>query len=163
MAYNIKVLEAWTISRELFLPVAFNFIARETGVATNTVGTILNQFCSACTLTPFWKGGDFSSKISAGDLGLIETLKTMPESILLRELLAVLTDIGDMQDIFLLALSKVIKSKILSGKRYTQLFINFLSSKDPAKVKFFDEARIKTPDYTVLLAFMVIRLLVIVA
>lgn len=70
----------------------------------------------------------------------------MPESISPRELLAVLTDIGDMQDIFLLALSKVIKSKILSGKRYTQLFINFLSSKDPAKVKFFDEARIKTPD-----------------
>lgn len=146
MAYNIKVLGAWTISRELFLPVAFNTIAQETGVATNTVGTILNQFCSACTLTPFWKGGDVSSKISAGDLGLIETLKTMPESISLRELQAVLTDIGDMQDISLLALSKVRKSKILSGKRYTQLFINFLSSKDPAKVKFFNEARIKTSD-----------------
>ena len=84
MAYNIKVLGAWTISRELFLPVAFNTIAQETGVATNTVGTILNQFCSACTLTPFWKGGDVSSKISAGDLELIETLKTMPESISLR-------------------------------------------------------------------------------
>lgn len=29
---------------------------------------------------------------------------------------------------------------------YTQLFINYLSSKNPAKVKFFDEAGVKTPD-----------------
>ena len=28
---------------------------------------------------------------------------------------------------------------------YTQLFINYLSSKDPAKLKFFDEAGIKIP------------------
>ena len=77
MAYNIKVLGAWTLSSEFFLLVAFMTIVQETGAATNTVRKILNQFCSACTLTPFWKGGDFSSKISAGDLELIETLKTM--------------------------------------------------------------------------------------
>lgn len=84
----------------------------------------------------------------------------------LRELQAVLADIGDVQDISLSALSKAIKSKLLSGKRYsrkkithvakarftyenmvyTQLFINYLSSKDPTKDKFFDEAGIKTPD-----------------
>ena len=28
----------------------------------------------------------------------------------------------------------------------TQLFINYLSSKDPRKIKFFDEAGVKTPD-----------------
>lgn len=92
-----------------------------------------------------------------------------------RELQAVLADIGDVQDISLSALSKAIKSKLLSGKRYsrkkithlakerftyetmiyTQLFINYLSSKDPAKVKFFNEAGIK--DLIVVLAFTVIR------
>ena len=64
------------IQRIVFLPVAFNTIAQETGVATKTVRKIRNQFCSARTLTPFSKGGDFSSKLSAGDLELIETLKT---------------------------------------------------------------------------------------
>ena len=29
---------------------------------------------------------------------------------------------------------------------YTQLFINYLFSKDPRKIKFFDEAGVKTPD-----------------
>ena len=29
---------------------------------------------------------------------------------------------------------------------YTQLFINYLSTKDPRKIKFFDEAGVKTPD-----------------
>ena len=29
---------------------------------------------------------------------------------------------------------------------YTQLFINYLSSKDPSRIKFFDEAGIKTPN-----------------
>jgi len=92
-----------------------------------------------------------------------------------RELQAVLADIGDVQDISLSALSKAIKSKLLSGKRYsrkkithlakerftyetmvyTQLFINYLSSKDPAKVKFFNEAGIK--DLIVVLAFTVIH------
>lgn len=127
---------------------------------------IWNQFCSTRTLTPSSKGGDFCSKLSEGDLQLIETLKTMRGSISFRELQAVLADIGDVQDIPLSALSKAIKSKLLSGKRYsrkkithvakerftyenmvyTQLFINYLSSKDPAKIKFFGEAGIKTPD-----------------
>lgn len=92
-----------------------------------------------------------------------------------RELQAVLADIGDVQDISLSALSKAIKSKLLSGKRYsrkkitdlakerftyetmvyTQLFINYLSAKDPAKLKFFNEAGIK--DLIVVLAFTVIH------
>ena len=29
---------------------------------------------------------------------------------------------------------------------YTQLFVNYLSSKDPRRIKFFDEAGVKTPD-----------------
>ena len=79
----------------------------------------------------------------------------MRGSILLRKLQAVLADIGGVQDIFVSASPKTIKSKLLSGKRYsrkkityvakerftyenmvhTQLFIDSLSSKDPAKVR----------------------------
>ena len=113
-----------------------------------------NQFCSARTLT-LSKGGDFSSKLSAGDLELIETMKTMRGSISLRKLQDVLADISDVQDIAVSASSKTIKSKLFSGKRYsrkkityvakkrityenmvyTQLFVDYLSSKDPAKVR----------------------------
>ena len=82
-------------------------------------------------------------------------MKTMRGSILLGKLQAVLADIGGVQDIFVSALSKTIKSKLLAGKRYsrkkityvakkrityenmvyTQLFVDYLSSKDPAKVR----------------------------
>ena len=84
----------------------------------------------------------------------------MRGSISLRKLHVVLADIGGVQDISVSALSKAIKSKLLSGKRYsrkkithvakkrftyenmvyTQLFINYLPSKDSAEGKFFDEA-----------------------
>ena len=100
-----------------FLLVPFNTIALvETGVATNMVRKIWNQFGTTCTETP--TGSIFCSKLSAGDLELIETLKKIRESISLRELQAVLADIGDMQDISLSTLSKAIKSKFLSGKKY---------------------------------------------
>lgn len=81
-----KCLEHGGDPANCFLPVAFNSIAQETGVATNTVRKIWNQFCSAHTLTPFSKGGNFSSKLSAGDLALIETLKTMRGSISLGKI-----------------------------------------------------------------------------
>ena len=161
-----KCLEHGGDPASSYLPVAFNTVAQETGVVTNTVRKIWNQFCITRTTTPLSKGGDFCSKLSAGDLELIEVLKTIRGSTSLRELYAVLADIGDVRDISLSALSRAIKSKLLSGKKYsrkkithvakerftyenmvyTQLFINYLSSKDPAKIKFFDEAGIKTPD-----------------
>lgn len=161
-----KCLEHGGDPANYFLPVAFNTVALETGVAINTVRKIWHQFCTTRTVAASPKGGDICSKLSAGDLELIETLKTIRGSISLRELHAVLADIGDVQDISLSSLSKAIKSKLLSGKKYsrkkithvaterfthenmvyTQLFINYLSSKDPSKIKFFDEAGIKTPD-----------------
>jgi hypothetical protein len=63
-------------------------------------------------------------------------------------------------------ISRAVKSRLLPGKQYTQkrithvakerftddnmiysqLYINYLSSKDPKRIKFFDEAGVKTPD-----------------
>lgn len=130
-----KCLEHGGDPANCFLLVAFNTIAQETGVATNTVRKIWNQFYSTRTLTPSSKGGDFCSKLSAGDLQLIETLKTMRGSISFKELQAVLADIGDVQDISLSALSKAIKSKLLSGKRYSR-----------KKITHVAKERLKTPD-----------------
>ena len=150
-----KCLELGGDPANCFLPVAFSTIAQEIGVATNTVRKTWNQFSSRRTATPFSKGGEFCSKFSAGDLELIETLKTMRGTISLRELQAVLADIGDVQNFSLSALSKAIKSNLLSGKRYsrkkvthvakerfthenmvcTQLFINYRFPKELTKIK----------------------------
>ena len=63
------------------------------------------------------------------------------------------------------SISRAVKSKLLSGKRYTrklithvaaerftpenmiytQVFIDYLSSKDPSRIKFFYEAGVKMP------------------
>jgi hypothetical protein len=87
-------------------------------------------------------------------------------SIQLKELYSVLEEVRDVREISMSSISRAIKSKLLSGKRYTrkrithvarerftdenmiytQLFINYLSSKDPRRIKFFDEAGMKTPD-----------------
>ena len=84
----------------------------------------------------------------------------------LGEIYSILDEIGDVENISVSSISRAIKSKLLSGKRYTrkkithvakerfthdnmvytQLFIDYLSSKDPTKVKCFDEAGVKTPD-----------------
>ena len=75
-----------------------------------------------------------------------------------------LGDVGG--DISLSSILRAIKSKLPSGQRYsrkrithvvreqfteenmlyTQLFVNYLSSKDLKKIKFFDESGVKTPD-----------------
>ena len=90
----------------------------------------------------------------------------MKSSIQLNEIYLILNEVGDMDDISISSISEAIKSKLLSGKRYTkkrvthvalerftdenmlytQLFINYLSSKDHKEVKFFDEAGVKTLD-----------------
>jgi transposase len=108
-------------------------------------------------------------KLTDNDLELIETLKANKGSISMREISEILEEFGDVQGqggIAMSTISRAIKSRLLSGKKYsrkkithvalqrftftnvlyTQLFVNYLSSKDARKIKFFDEAGIKSPD-----------------
>ena len=150
-----------------YLPVTYVSIASRFNVSANTVSKIWKRFCyegRKIDLSP--KGGDRSSKISEGDLELIEVLKKTHGTIQLNELYSILQEFGDCGEISLSAISRAVKCRLLSGKRYTrkrvtsvaferftdenmmytQLFINYLSSKDPTRIKFFDEAGVKTPD-----------------
>ena len=150
----------------LYLPVTFESVADKYSVTANTVSKIWKNFClKERTVRPAEKGGDRVMKFSDGDLELIEVLKTVRGSVQLREIRTLLEEVGDVENISLSSISKAIKSKLLSGKRYTrkkithvakerftpenmaytQLFINYISSKDLTKIKFFDEAGIKTP------------------
>jgi transposase len=149
------------------LPTTYTAIANKVLVTANTVSKIWRRFCTDMTDSPLQRGGDFCSKLSAGDLELIETLKNVKGSMSLQEVYSVLEDFGDVGgDISISSISRAIKTKLLSGQRYsrkrithvalerftegnmlyTQLFINYLSSKPPRKIKFFDESGVKTPD-----------------
>lgn len=151
-----------------YLPVQFKALGEELGVSGNTVAKIWRNYCFNDRRTsPLARGGDYSRKLSDGDLELIEMLKTTQGSIQLREIYTTLEDVGDIAGgVSMSTISRAVKSRLLSGKQYTrkrithvakerftddnmiytQLYINYLSSKDPKRIKFFDEAGVKTPD-----------------
>ena len=104
--------------------------------------------------------------MSEEDLELIEALKVRRGSITLQEICEELLAIGGFEEnISSSTICRVIKNKMPSGKRYTrkkvthlakerfthanmvytQLFLNYVNSKDPYMVKFFDEAGIQVP------------------
>ena len=151
-----------------YLPVTYVSIASRFNVSANTVSKIWKKFCyEGRHINPSARGGDRSSKFSEGDLALLEVLKKTQSTTQLNELYSILEEFGDCAGVSLSAISRAIKSRLLSGKRYTrkritsiaferftdenmmytQLFVNYLSSKDP-RIKFFDEAgpRVKTSD-----------------
>ena len=140
-----------------YLPVQFKALGEELGVSGNTVAKIWCNYCF----------NDYSRKLSDGDLELIEMLKTTQGSIQLREIYTTLEDVGDIAGgVSMSTISRAVKSRLLSGKQYTrkrithvakerftddnmiytQWYIKYLSSKDPKRIKFFDEAGVKTPD-----------------
>ena len=139
---------------------------KEFGVSPNTVKNIWERFCEEIPQTlPRRKGGRTHSKLQEEDLELIEVLKLNTPSLSLSEIIHELTEYG-MQEVSMSAVSRAISSRMPSGQKYTrkkitklarerftpnnifytQLFINYLSSKDPTKLKFFDEAGIKIPE-----------------
>ena len=110
------------------------------------------------------KGGSISAKLQEQDLELIEVLKVHSPAMFLSEVIEELERFGG-QQISMSAVSRAI-NRLPSGQQYsgknltkvarerftadnlfdTQLFNNYLSSKDPRRLKFFDEAGIKIPD-----------------
>ena len=145
-----------------YLPVEFKVVGKELGVSGNTVAKIWCKYCfKDRQTTPLAKGGDYCSKLSGRNLELIEMLKTTQGLIQLREIYSTLETVGDIADsVSVSTISRAVKSRLLSGRQYTQkhitrvakerftddnmiytqLFINYLSSKDPRRIKFFDEA-----------------------
>ena len=111
------------------------------------------------------KGGLTSEKLKEDGRELIEVLKLHSPSTSLYEIIEELELLGG-QQISMLAVSRSIKSRLPSDHQYsrkkltkvamerftpdnlfyTQLFINYVSSKDPRSLEFFDDAGIKIPD-----------------
>lgn len=150
-----------------FFPSNYSNVAQDLLISPNTVKKVWKQFCESYNIESLKRGGDFSSKLTGDDLELIEILKAERGSISLKEIYQVVEQVGNVGgDISLSSISRAIKSKLLSGENYsrkkitqiaaekftlenmlyTQLFIDYLSSKDVRTIKFFDEAGIKVPD-----------------
>ena len=150
-----------------YIPVTYSEIAKRFCVSQQTVAKIWREFCQRNSFAVQSRGGVRNRKLTDNDLELIETLKASKGSISMREISEILDEVGDVQGgIAMSTISRAIKSRLLSGKKYsrkkishialqrftftnmlyTQLFINYLSSKDAMKIKFFDEAGIKSPD-----------------
>ena len=149
------------------IPCGYAFIARYFKVAPNTVKKIWKQFCNEYSEERLPVCGGRRLSLSAGDLELIEVLKLTRGSISLAEVWDILVnEFGDVENVSLSTISRAIRNKMPSGRRYTrkkitriaserftdnnvlytQLFINYLNAQDPHHVKFFDEAGIKFSD-----------------
>ena len=80
---------------------------------THTVTKVWKDFCHTHAIESKKRGGDSSSKLTAGDLELIETLKAEKGSISLREIYGLLEDLGDVGgDISLSSISRAIRNKM---------------------------------------------------
>ncbi|CAB4004714.1 Ankyrin repeat domain-containing 34B [Paramuricea clavata] len=144
-----------------YIPCTFAKLSRRFCVSSKAIKSVWHRFCEEMTTTPKKKGGMTHSKLEEGDLELIEVLKVHSPSISLSEIIQELPAL----EISMSAISRAIRNRLPSGEQYTrkkltrlarerftpenmfytQLFINYLSSKDPYRLKFFDEAGIKIP------------------
>lgn len=126
------------------------------------------QYCTNYALEGVRKpGGDRRSKLNHEDLELIEVLKASQGSISLNEIHSILEEMGNvLGDVSISSISRALKSNMRSGNvytrkkithiasqrfgygnmLYTQIFMDYLCSKNPKHLNFFDEAGVKYPN-----------------
>ena len=151
-----------------YFPGTYQAVATKFRVARSTVRKVWKNFCDDYVETAMPSGGPNRNrdKLTGEDLELIEALKIQRGSISLSEICEELEALGLQENISASTISRAIKNKMPSGKRYsrkkithlakerftpenmlyTQLFINYVSSKDPYTLKFFDEAGVRIPE-----------------
>ena len=136
---------------------SYEQIAAKFRVARSTVTEIWRRYCDEFVETALPKAGGVQGKLNENDidLALIEALKARRGSICDE-----LDAIGDVEESISFStisrnLQKLPSGKVYTRKKithiarerltrvnviYTQLFLNYVNSKDPYALKFFDEA-----------------------
>ena len=162
-----KILEEGGNRISRHIPAGYTMIASHFKIAPNTVKKIWTRFCEQYTEESLPPSRGRPSKLSQGDLELIEALKAAQGSISLVELWELLDEVEDIHGkISLSTLSRAVRNRLPSGRRYTrkkvthiaaerftnnnilytQLFMNYINAKDPHCVKFYDDAGVQLPD-----------------
>ena len=152
-----------------YIPLTYAELSRKLRLSPNTVKSIWQQYCQEYCVNPKPTGGFRRSKLDQDNLQLIEILKIEKPSITYAEIIRTVEEYGGIhgEEISIASISRAVTSgRLPSGSRYsrkkltklarerfipdnivyTQLFIDYLSSTDPRRLKFFDEAGIKLPD-----------------
>ena len=129
-----------------------------------TLNKIWKRFCEEYSVSAYPTGGSFQGKLTNEDLALIEVLKHEKPSTSLAEISSILLEMGNSASIS--AISCALKTRMPSGHQYsrkkltmiaresftqdnilyTQLFIDYLSAKNPYRIKFFDVSGLQLPD-----------------
>ncbi len=86
------------------------------------------RFCNEYTEERLPVSGGRPLSFSQGDLELIEVLKLAKGSISLAEIWDIIDEIGDAQNVFLSTISRTIRSRLPSGRRYTRKKITHIAS-----------------------------------
>ena len=160
------ILSAGGCPETTYFPGEFKTVADKFKLSNSTIKNIWISFCDRKTVDPRPHGGGNPKKLGREDLELIEVLITADPTISHKELLEKLREHGEVfGEVSQSELSRAIHRHMISGKEYTkkkvntvaierfsytnmvytQMFINYLHSKDPFKLKFFDEAGLKIP------------------
>ncbi len=101
--------KAWWKCKLCLLQVTNLSIASRFDVSANTVSKIWKNFrYQGRTIGPSPKGGDRSSKLSEGDLELLEVLKKTHGTIQLNKLYSILEDFGDSSEVSLSLISRAV-------------------------------------------------------
>ena len=141
-------------------------VASELNLSSAVVSKIWKQFCETNSLSPLKNGGGNKSGLSEGDLQLIEVVNPQP-STTYAELADILLEVGDIPrgGTSKTALSNAVRHRMPSQENfsykkithvaqerftiqnmaYTQIFIDYLHTKDPYTLKYFDECGVKLP------------------
>ncbi|CAB3982278.1 transcriptional regulator [Paramuricea clavata] len=139
-------------------PGCYEQIATKFCVARITVRKIWKRYVEEFSENPLPKSGGVQGKLSEYDLALIEALRKVQRgSFMMKETCAELDDIGDVEESVSLStisrsLQKLPSGKVYTRKKithiakerftrenmiYTQLFLNYVNSKNPYTLKFF--------------------------
>ena len=140
-----------------YIPRSLTQLADELRISVNTLKSVWHRYCEEMQTTSRPKGGYTCAKLEEDDLEVIEVLKVHSPSISLYEITEEIEQSGG-EHISMSAVSRAIKNRLPLGQQYsrqkltkvgkserltpdnlfyTQLFINYLSSKDPRRLKFF--------------------------
>ena len=150
-------------------PGTYTGVANTSWVSSVTVSNIWKRYCQDGTISPRKNGGGNPSHLSEGDLQYIEFLKQQQPSISYNEIMEKLHEFGDLPygTTSTTAISEAVRHRLPSGAQYsykkiqtiaqerftlqnmayTQLFVDYLGTKDPYTLKFFDECGLKLPQH----------------
>ena len=148
-----------------YFPGSVNSVADHFKLSRSCVAKLWNGACERATVDPQWKGGNNPAHLQSQDLDLLEALKLAKPSMPYNEIReAINANCAIPSGTSTSAIGQAVQKRLSGGpwtwKRmstfkyekftpknvnYCQDFLSYISSADPYKLKFFDEAGFALP------------------